>query len=458
MQSQRLFRPGAAVLAGVLASVMVLAVPAVAAPVTPSVDPSTPPRLVNADEGIGRVAGLDASMMALMKRQDRASQVGAAIQNSARTSPGLSGIRSDGKGGLEVFWHGPIPAAVTGQVIAGKNAGVVVRVLPAPFTKADLLAEADRISRLSLPAGVQSIRVAPKPDGTGVEVALAGSATVGVAATRWAGLVPGLGGGRIPLTVTDMPEPVFDYRYIDASPFYGGSLIEREGWNNQCSSAFGVTGLNGVSTYMVSAAHCGEGTWLTGDVELPDGTTWWNEIGRVVKRDTGRDVQLIAAAPGATAGAGIYWGASINPPDDPGSNDAVAVAGVGPNFVGNYICNSGAYSGTICGSQIITTDVTITYTKEANGVQRVTNLVFAMNLPADENSAFSGQGDSGGPMVSITSDGRVRALGVASGHPSGPYVRPCKGYNYPGRECSYASYYADLSSALGALGVRINTP
>jgi streptogrisin D len=399
---------------------------------------------------------LDAATMKVMARQDHAHQIGSAVEDAARTNPGLAGMRSDGKGGLEIFWRGAVPAAVLAQVNAGRNAGVAVRVFPAPFTRKELLAEVDRIMRLPLPAGVTSRRTGPRADGTGVDIGVAGPAAAQLTGAGLAKLMPALAGQRIPLTVTETPEASFMYRWIDSSPFFGGAYIEREGSGYTCSNAFGVTGRNGAGTYMVGAAHCAEGSFTSGHVSLPDNSDYFVPYGRTISRNTGRDVQLILPPDGDSAGAGVYWGDGINPDaGDLGSNYAVAVAGIGGSLQGDLVCNSGSYSGTICGLQVTGTNQTIEYRSEVNGVRVVTNLAVAVAI---DNGAATGHGDSGGPVVSVTSDGRLRAVGVVSGgYGTGPEMRTCRGYTPPGRQCSRTILYADLPGALDALGARINT-
>ncbi|MEV4512278.1 hypothetical protein AB0K00_25350 [Dactylosporangium sp. NPDC049525] len=71
--------------------------------------------------------------------------------------------------------------------------------------------------------------------------------------------------------------------------------------------------------------------------------------------------------------------------------------------------------------------------------------------------AINGNGDSGGPVVSIGSNGKLLARGVISGQSLGGYLRPCVGYVFAGRQCAMDVYYADLRSTMNAVGVHINT-
>ncbi|MEV4637308.1 hypothetical protein AB0J80_08150 [Actinoplanes sp. NPDC049548] len=456
------------VLAGPIAVILAAAGPAVAdsdwhlPELRPAGEPAAS-RLANADETIGSIPGLTTESAARMRREQRVGQVAAQIRSIPTTrNSGVAGMRLGPDGDLQVYWHGGVPEVVDKRIGQARLEGVAVKLLSAPYTEAELLSEADRISRLPLhdgkPTGQRALRVFPRFDGTGLEVGLAGL-PVGVEGDAARRLVPALR-SHVPLNITGMGGAKFAYRYIDDVPYFGGALMVSATRGNSCSTGFGVTGLNGAATYLITAAHCGEGRWDTGTVVLADGSTYSRTFGNTIAagRSTGRDAELILTPGGA--GAGVYWGASINPPSDPGSNSYVAVSGAGTNLVDRTICASGAFSGTQCGATIRATNVIVVYDPPTNGVGRVTNLVWAQNLPANSSSAFVGQGDSGGPITSLASGGRVQAQGIISGIETGSDgadLRTCKGYNYPGRQCSYSFYYADLSGAMSAVGVRINT-
>jgi streptogrisin D len=442
-----------AAVAATILTVVAMADPAAAAPTPPAPQVpagTSPGRRTPLDDAPGMTPAVKATMAA----QDRAGHIVSAVQAvSAPAGSGLGGAVLDGSR-LRVYWHGPVPAALTQVIDSANNNGVPTSVVSAPYTQAELRAEADRLSRQPLFTGTvpghRALRVAPKPDGTGIAAAMAGlpASMSDAAALR---TVPALH-SKVPVSFSRMGMPAFSSRFVDSVPYYGGAFIQNG--NTGCTSGFGVTGNNGAATYIMTAAHCGAGTWTTGRVNFSDGSYIQNTLGSTIAagRDTGRDVELILTS----AGGGLYWGSSINPPNgDVGSNTYVNVSGDATNLPGAVICQSGAYSGTQCNAQMISVGNTITITPAENGVSRITNLVMAEST---DDAAFTGQGDSGGPVTSVAANGSVVGRGINSAVDSSTSNRrTCKGYNYSGRICSWISYFADLQGAEAAVGVHINT-
>ena len=383
---------------------------------------------------------------------------------SKDTTVGISGVVVDLEGKkLDLYWKGDLPAAVTARIGAARADGLGVVVRQAPYTEAELLAEADRISRKPLRAtgstGRRMMRVSPKPDGTGLDVGLDGLPS-DVAPRDARKVVPALD-SAVPLSVTATDPVSFTTRYFDSAAYWGGSFLLRRSGNNACTSAFGVTGLNGAATYLLTAAHCGEGTWGGGLYDDGTGNAAQNVYGSTIPagRSTQMDVELILT-PSGSAGY-VYWGTSINPPlGDPGSPNGVPVRGSIANSTGNAFCLSGSYSGSVCdGSnvRITGTGVTLVYDPPYNGVSRVTNLLQGSDVTGSRATGIVGQGDSGGPVASPTNDGGLLARGVISGMATGGETRPCAGYVPAGRVCSRVVYFADLQASMATIGVRLNT-
>lgn len=454
------------VVVGAAALLAVPASPAIAAPGPVIPAPTGPDRsVVSTADQLSRPPGVTDEALTFMDKQASLDRVAQAVRTTAAKVPdsGLSGTILDTEHStIRLYWHGAMPQTVSEQIAAARGNGVAVVVAQAPFTEAELLAETARMSKRPLFAGAQTgpraLQVAPQPDGSGISVAVSGL-PAGTTAAQARQLVPALD-SAYPLTFSAMSPPAFTARYFDQSPYWGGSYIHNNATGYNCSDAYGVTGLNGAATYLFTAAHCGTGAWSSGVVRFPDGTEVQTTYGSTFPagRRTDLDVELLlVSGAGASAGNGVYYGPSINPPNnDPGSSTGIAVGGTINNVVGARLCTSGSYSGTICNIEIQLTNLTVTYAL-LNGVSRVTNLVLAYKLLDDSGiTAAVGEGDSGGPAFSVVS-GKAQARGVISGMRTGDFVRPCTGWVFAGRTCSVAVYYADLTNAMNAVGVRLNT-
>jgi hypothetical protein len=364
---------------------------------------------------------------------------------------------------ISLYWKGALPASVTSRIDEAKANGIEVVVRQAPYSEVELLEEADRISQKPLFDGVRTgqrmMQVNPRPDGTGLNVGLHGL-PADVSPQQAQQVVPALN-SAVPLSVTAVDPVSFATRLFDTPSFWGGSYIHRRSGGNSCTSAFGVTGLNGAATYLLTAAHCGEGTWGGGLYRDANGNIQQDVYGSTIPagRSTQIDVQLVHTP--QNSGNHIYWGTYMNPEaGDPGSSTGVPVRGVTPNSIGNAFCLSGSYSGTICDGanvRITGVNITVTYDPPSNGVVRVTGLVQGTDVIGTRAFGIVGQGDSGGPVVSPANDGGVQARGVISGMATGNQVRPCYGYAPPNRTCSRIVYFADMQNAMATVGVRLNT-
>jgi streptogrisin D len=409
-------------------------------------------------EGIYQATGMTPEVFALMTRQEGLDRVADDIRAKARDTEtgGLAGIAVDqAHNAVRLYWHGMLPAAASQQIAQAGSQGIAVIVKTAPYTEAQLVAEVDRISKLPLSAGTRAghraMRISPKPDGTGIDVGISGLPD-GISTSQARQLVPALN-SPIPLTITPIAAPAFASRYFDVPAYWGGGLITNPATNLSCSNAFGVTGNNGAATYLLTAAHCGEGEWRTGAFVNPPAQ---NVFGNTIPagRSTQLDAELILT-PAGSANA-VYYGSSINPPNnDVGTTSGRLVAGATSNNIDDTVCTSGAFSGTICDGRILATNVTISYVPAENGVGRVTNLVWAEKLPANDSSAIAGQGDSGGPVISVRSDGKVLARGIISGIDA-VLLKPCQGWAFPGRQCSPSVFYADVTRVMNTVGVHLN--
>jgi streptogrisin D len=426
----------------------------------PTATPSAERSIIEHTSGLYRAPGVTSQAVQRMQRQDVLLRTAERIRSRAAgaTGAGLSGITIDpDRSLLHLYWHGAVPPTVSNAVSAARARGVTVDVQQAPYTERQLLAEIDRMAAANAaaaPGARYDLQLAPKPDGSGIWAGVSGlpSGALTAAAPRIAALHT-----SVALQVEAPGNFTFSYRWYDTTPFWGGAYIERG--NMACSDAFGVTGNNGAATYLLTAAHCGEGTWQSGGVTDPSvPTTFHNTYGSTIPagRDTQHDAQLILTPGGA--GNSVYWGESINPPNSLGSNSGVTVGGTEDNVVGAFVCNSGSFSGTVCNIQIRLAKVTFSFDQPENGVQNMNNMSLGEKM-ADSSgiAAANGNGDSGGPIVSLVSN-RARAYGVISGmYTGGGWDAPCVGYRPAGRHCSRSVWFGDIRTILGTVGARMNT-
>jgi streptogrisin D len=458
-------RPRIALAIGAAIVVALPASPASAGPILPA--PTGARSIVTTDDDLYRVRGVTPQTLDLMRRQEKLERLIDRIRAAAPPTAGLAGVAIDPlRDTLRLAWKGALPAAVAKEVEAARADGLTVAVRPAPYTEAQLAAEAARMSRAPLWAGPRTgqrvMQVSPRPDGTGITVGI-GGLPAGTTVAEARRIVPALAGATVPLEISFVPPPAFTLRGWDMPAHWGGAYIER--WvngsraGNSCSDAFGVTGNNGAATYLLTAAHCGEGEWRSVRVQWPDGTQAQISYGNTIP--AGRAPTLDAALILAPLGAGnaVYYGESINLDTGSfGSNTGITVGGTEGNPVGAFVCTSGAYSGTICNIQIVLTNVSFTYDPPSNGVGPVTNMVLATKVNDGSGIlAAVGEGDSGGPVFSILSQ-RARARGVISGQRNGSgWTAPCHGWAPPGRDCSNSVWFGDIRTIVNRVGVRMNT-
>ena len=126
------------------------------------------------------------------------------------------------------------------------------------------------------------------------------------------------------------------------------------------------------------------------------------------------------------------------------------VKGASQSFVGQFICSSGAYSGTRCNIRVVATNETINTGHE---IKRVVRAEQHDQLPA------IGNGDSGGPSYSVASDKtRVWAKGTHTAIDLST-ARICTGVptGYNGRQCAWRYWYVDVTKSLDAYGAKIVT-
>ncbi|MET8154840.1 trypsin-like serine protease [Sphaerisporangium sp. NPDC005289] len=201
--------------------------------------------------------------------------------------------------------------------------------------------------------------------------------------------------------------------------FYGGASIEN------CTNAFSWR-YSGYQA-MLTAGHC---TSLNGSVYTPAeymGTvvkdTWANSSGTVFidgQSTYHGDVSLIKLSGSKTSAARIYVGSKS-------SSSSRAVAGMWSRRAGNgdQYCTGGKAAGELCGWKVNAVKINVRYSSGT----------YARNLiRGTKQGQCIIKGDSGGPVYTVNSAGKVVAKGVNSGSGGGGSdnwggaLDPCRHY------------------------------
>lgn len=357
------------------------------------------------------VPGGFSSWTEVMAMQHRLNTAATRIQEAARALPGsgyASTVAAPENRELVVYWRGQVPASVQG-VIAEQSKDVPVRVIPARYSEAQMIAEVKRLG--SDPAYAE---VSPMHDGSGIRVRqVAGrSARISTQSSSVAVHPDGAATGGAGVLFS---------RQNDFSPYWGGARTQG------CTTGWAIW-WNGNSR-ILSAGHCGN----NGNNIFDGGGDF---MGPVINDNDARDTHMIDVR-----GHGRVW-------DGPWTEQSFTKAVRGATFsnVGNWVCTSGSRSGIICNIRVIANN---------SSWGGVFPMVYA------DHQAFlagAGQGDSGGPVFELPfpDDGRVFAKGTITGGVNGTFV-PCTGEVWPGRICSWRFVYADVTQSLAFYGASILT-
>ena len=353
-----------------------------------------------------------ADLMAVQERLDKAAD-----QIVASDGVGYAGIAvSAEKRKLTVYWHGS-PTGRAKNALDAARRTVAVSVVPAAHSLKTLQAQAREVARSS---GVTS--VTPVVDGSRLDVTVAPGASRRAVETRLRARLK----ASVPLQVrSDVAAPKLATRGNDSPPYWGGAR-----WNG-CSNGFAVR--VGANNHMLSAGHCAN-QWQS----AYDGGGEY--MGYVYGDNDALDTLLITApSSGRTYNGGVGTGEYSNP-----------VIGALHSYVGDWLCDSGGYSGTRCGIQVKATGVTI------NIGYLVYNTVRAEQV--DHTNAI-GNGDSGGPVFSLASwdYSKIWAKGTNTAIDLSTSV-PCTGVpSGGGRSCAWRMYYVDVVNSLNYYGASIVT-
>jgi hypothetical protein len=326
------------------------------------------------------------------------------IQNAAaKPGAGHSGFFetrvNDATRTLTVLWHGSVPADIRGLIQRLSSSSVHIEITHTAYSLARLNQATHRALRVN-PAVTLAY---PRSDGSGIVVhVLNAGVTKAVSAFAARLGLPAptviIGGVRaqdcVPL-IYDTAGP--GSRCNDLAPgFWGGDVIMDTTWETQCTGGFGVHDAYGY-TYMLTAAHCARLAYGV----IGNGADFWNgqeneEMGQAIDVPGNLDAALIPTS----AGNRIYDGPGIGQGDTYYTKGVYDENGVS---VGDWMCDSGAIGGTLCGMQV-------------TGLYAYDGIWNDMALANSTTGIYTLDGDSGGSWFALTGyPGLVSARGIHHG-------------------------------------------
>ncbi|MDG4826922.1 S1 family peptidase [Asanoa sp. WMMD1127] len=318
---------------------------------------------------------------------------------------------------VRLYWKGALPDAVARAVEAGR-ATAPVRVYQAAYSDEELRAEAARWIASGLVSDAY-----PKADGSGVTVEVAGAAAVQLPGGARTTYTMRYGQGPVvPLEGEPATASTF-YRQQDTSPYWGGAQFRRPG-NWVCTTGFAVTDNEGYPG-MLTAGHCGtpgEAITTNWGPQNPIGQVWWDwDYQDIALIWIYSDVQgRVYTGPWNSS-----YGRSIN--------------SAKTNYVGNYVCVSGATSGEHCAVKVYyvsPSDVTVKAERTKNG------------------ACAAAHGDSGGPVIS-QSTGAAFGYGIISAGQSS--VDTCEPGPFGANDGYHKVHFKGLKFALNHFGATLRT-
>jgi hypothetical protein len=405
--------------AAVLAASALLALPAQAA-TTSQTGPSRP------------AAPASATMLA----QQPLLAVASVVHQYDRAHPasGFAGVRLDvATRSVDIYWHGAVPAAITGLAGHAVANGIRASVHTAAYSLTQLTqAEHQLVSGFS-ESGEHFASITPKIDGSGLTVAV--PQATGTQATK---AVPAT---SVPVSVTTGALPRQADRFEDTPPFFGGDYMQAApNAGPACTTGFAVENSN-AEQFMLTASHCspsGIGTWYTGE------GSGQLTIGSVAGWAGSEDAMIIS-----TSSEGTVWtGAALN---DPNNQTALAVNGGGDPTVGEFDCASGSFSGEQCNVEVVATNQVI-QSCDNNGQNCAVYDDIAQAEQQNHTDA-AGNGDSGGPVYTVLAGGANARGTITAYDPSNEVT--CAGVVQSGRFCSWRIFFPDVLDQMADFGVNL---
>jgi hypothetical protein len=283
------------------------------------------------------------------------------------------------------------------------SGGVTVRVHRALFSHQEMMRSIGRLindAAALATAGIRIQALGPAPDGRGLVVSVFTRQPISRATRtlrlRYGSMISSVHASKSLFKT----RPFFaGPRFNDTLPWYGGDRLNgAEG----CSSGFGTIYHDGShSSYaLLTAAHCGG--LGTAFFNGPTASGAQDYVGSSVYRDPVADISAVAV----TSSAPWVWVSNVE------SDNVLNVEGWESPVTGETLCQSGSYTGEVCGLKVVDTDV---YECYAQINESICNGPFSDVInTAGPGSYAGGHGDSGGPVYR-RAPGFARAVGLVDG-------------------------------------------
>ena len=411
---------GAATATVAPASGAAAAKPTLSAPVEPSVATKAQARAKGASTAL-RLSAKDAALQA--RQAPLVEAAGVALKASRLPGSDIAGASIDvAAGRVDLYRTQPGAALPAGMA----RAGVTVDVHAARFSAGQLARAAESLKANRKVLGAKGVVVSAfsiPVTGAGLDVTLLQPGATAKGAPRMldraaatATLKATLGNTvattRTTSTTAKGKAYYSGWRFNDYPSWYGGDRIAQG-----CTTGFPAV-FNGAME-MMTATHCGgNGTVFTNGPRSNWTTTY---MGTVISANTGTDVSVIDVA-----GSSNYINVG------PAENSSVRAVGSWQSpVVGSYICQSGSYTGEVCGLRVVDTNQSVctSYflwicTAYMGPMADVVNYL-------GSGSYAAGHGDSGGPLYWYDSSGYVRPVGQVHGQ------------LFPNAKAAYPAYFTD---------------
>lgn len=358
---------------------------------------------------------LDPETLDIMLRQNALQPAVSELYEAHLAEPaaGFTSISFEGDG-LALYYSGTPTARMEGAIASARRLGRV-EIKSAPYSLAEMEADAAAISDANARAGGNLQSVGMRYDGTGLDVErlpvdaerrilrTTNQSTLTDISTILSGLSL-----SVPVTVSTATEEVniLASRVADTSPWNGGGRWES--WRGSdhrmsCTTGFGINAYS--RTWILTSAHCATAPDVAYQGVFAGGSgTTFNLMGGVTGESWEYDLILIDTP-------GFYRMFDGGPT----TSNYKTVNGWGYHAANELVCQSGAASGVICDLRTgSSTNIVVSCSSpDSDGDCGYTIRGLIRTTQTSGNTAARA-GDSGGPVFTLIGSTGVRAKGVVS--------------------------------------------